>query len=101
MSTQSQPMSVESLPLIGRLRDAHAYPHDVRDVQVRETHISWVILTGDYAYKIKKPVRFDFLDFSTLERRKFFCGEELRLNRRYAPDVILANLRPSRAPIHL
>jgi aminoglycoside phosphotransferase family enzyme/predicted kinase len=49
-----------------------------------ETHISWVLLTGEYAYKIKKPVDFGFLDFSTLQRRRHFCQEELRLNRRFA-----------------
>lgn len=82
-------MPAESSSLIDRLRDASAYPHAVGEVQVRETHISWVVLTGEFAYKIKKPVRFDFLDFSTLERRHHFCSEELRLNRRYAPDLYL------------
>ncbi len=52
-----------------------------------ETHISWVILTGPYAYKIKKPVNLGFLDFSTLEKRHFYCREELRLNRRLAPRL--------------
>jgi uncharacterized protein len=52
-----------------------------------ETHISWVLLAGDYAYKIKKPVDFGFLDFSTLDRRRFFCDEELRLNRRFAESL--------------
>jgi uncharacterized protein len=56
--------------------------------EVMETHISWILL-ADYAYKIKKPVKFTFLDFSTLEKRKFFCGEEVRLNRRLAPDIYL------------
>ncbi len=54
-----------------------------------ETHISWVLLTGQYAYKIKKPVNFGFLDFSTLENRRFCCYEELRLNQRLAPDLYL------------
>lgn len=54
-----------------------------------ETHISWVMLAGDYAYKLKKPVNLGFLDFSTLEKRRFYCEEELRLNRRLAPDVYL------------
>jgi hypothetical protein len=56
---------------------------------VVETHISWVILTGDYAYKLKKPLDLGFLDFSTLERRRFCCEEELRLNRRLAPALYL------------
>jgi len=64
------------------LFDANAYPHAVGQIQLIETHISWVFLTGEYAYKIKKPVDLGFLDFSSRERRKFFCEEELRLNRR-------------------
>lgn len=54
-----------------------------------ETHISWVILAGSLAYKIKKPVRFSFLDFSSLEKRKFYCERELTLNRRLAPQMYL------------
>lgn len=54
-----------------------------------ETHISWVLLSEKAVYKIKKPVAFSFLDFSTVERRKYFCEEELRLNRRLAPDMYL------------
>ncbi len=56
---------------------------------ILETHISWVILAGAFAYKIKKPVRFTFLDFSTQEKRKFFCERELTLNRRLAPVMYL------------
>ena len=66
-----------------------AYPHPVSAIELLETHISWVILTGQYAYKIKKAVKFDFLDFSTLEKRHFCCEEELRLNRRFAPNLYL------------
>ena len=62
----------------------------MRQIEVLETHISWVILAGDYAYKIKKPVNLGFLDFSSLASRKHFCEEELRLNRRLAPDLYLA-----------
>jgi aminoglycoside phosphotransferase family enzyme/predicted kinase len=75
--------------LIAALRRPDAYPHAVGPVRVAETHISWVLLTGDFAYKIKKPVDFGFLDFSTLAQRRFCCGEELRLNRRLAPDLYL------------
>ncbi len=75
--------------LIDALRSAACYPHPIRDVGIVETHISWVILTGDYAYKVKKPVVFSFVDFSTLDRRRKFCEEEVRLNRRLAPDVYL------------
>ena len=54
-----------------------------------ETHVSWVFLTGRYAYKVKKPVKLPFVDFSTLARRRRFCREELRVNRRLAPDLYL------------
>jgi hypothetical protein len=70
------------------LHDA-TYPHPVNDIELIETHISWVILTGSVAYKIKKPVKLEFLDFSSLERRKHFCDDELRLNRRWAPELYL------------
>ena len=65
------------------------YDHPVTDIRLIETHISWVILTGEYAYKIKKPVDFGFLDFSTLIKRQRYCEHELRLNRRLAPDIYL------------
>lgn len=64
-----------------------AYTHPVGRLELLETHISWVVLTGDWAYKLKKPVNFGFLDYSSLERRRNFCHEEIRLNRRLAPDV--------------
>ena len=52
-----------------------------------ETHISWVFLTGSYAYKVKKPVQLGFIDYSTVERRAALCREELRLNSRHAPGL--------------
>lgn len=61
-------------------------------MDIIETHISWILL-NEFAYKIKKPVRFSFLDFSTLERRGHFCDEEVRLNRRLCPDVYLGVAR--------
>lgn len=60
------------------------------EAELIETHISWIFLSGGYAYKMKKPVNFGFLDFSSLAKRQFFCTEELRLNRRFAPDLYLA-----------
>ncbi|MEY3287840.1 MAG: hypothetical protein RLZZ419_82 [Pseudomonadota bacterium] len=78
-----------AIALIKALSDASAYAHKVTAFSLVETHISWVLLTGQYAYKIKKPVNFGFLDFSTLEKRRFFCHEEIRLNRRLAPDLYL------------
>lgn len=71
------------------LRDPGAFGHPVVNMTVRETHISWVVLTGPFAYKIKKPVNLDFIDASTLERRLHHCTEELRLNRRLAPDLYI------------
>ncbi|SFR83305.1 hypothetical protein SAMN05216203_3392 [Marinobacter daqiaonensis] len=75
--------------LIENLQDPALYDHPVKEFQILETHISQVILTGDYAYKIKKPLDFGFLDFSTLEKRLHFCQEELRLNRRLAEPLYL------------
>jgi aminoglycoside phosphotransferase family enzyme/predicted kinase len=66
-----------------------AYSHAVRQVQLVETHISWVFLTGEVAYKVKRPVHFPFVDLRSTERRAFFCAEELRLNRRFAPELYL------------
>jgi aminoglycoside phosphotransferase family enzyme/predicted kinase len=73
--------------LIKALLSDAAYPHPVDNIRLLNTHISWVILTGPYAYKIKKPLELEFLDYSTLARRKHFCEEELRLNGRWAPEL--------------
>ena len=73
--------------LIAALQDPTRFDHPVERFEVHETHISWVLLTGPFAYKIKKPVDFGFLDFSTLAARRHFCDEELRLNRRLAPQL--------------
>src|ERR1700761_2428432 len=69
--------------------DPRAYPHPVQAVQFVETHISWILLAGEFAYKIKRPVCFPFIDLRSLERRGYFCREELRLNRRFAPELYL------------
>lgn len=66
-----------------------AYPPGVRRVEARETHMSWVFLTEDRVYKMKKPVRYPHLDYSTLARRRASCEEELRVNRRFSPEVYL------------
>ncbi|MFC3283880.1 bifunctional aminoglycoside phosphotransferase/ATP-binding protein [Litchfieldella rifensis] len=77
--------------LIRALQDPGCYDHPVNGVEIRETHVSWIVLTGDYAYKIKKPLDFGrFLDASTLERRRRLCEQEVRLNRRLAPHLYLA-----------
>jgi aminoglycoside phosphotransferase family enzyme/predicted kinase len=75
--------------MIAQLMQADAYPHPCAPIRLVETHISWVLLTGEYAYKIKKPVDFGFLNFSTLASRAEFCHQELLLNRRLAPDLYL------------
>ncbi|MCQ8105587.1 AAA family ATPase [Methylomonas sp. SURF-2] len=75
--------------LIESLKNPACYPHPVDSVRLLETHISWVLLAGDFAYKIKKPVDFGFLNFTELTCRQRFCREELRLNRRLAPSIYL------------
>ncbi len=75
--------------LIHALSRPDAFGHPVDAVEVVQTHISVVFLAGDLVYKIKKPVDLGFLDFTTLERRQHSCHEEVRLNRRLAPDVYL------------
>ena len=79
----------EHPPLITAMLNPATYDHPVDKLQLIETHISWVILAGQYAYKLKKPVNLGFLDFSTLEKRRFYCAEELRLNHRLAPSIYL------------
>ena len=74
---------------VSHLSRPESYPENPAAVEVVQTHMSVVFLTGQHAWKLKKPVRHDFLDFSTLEARRADCEEELRLNRRLAPDVYL------------
>ncbi|HEY9620101.1 MAG TPA: AAA family ATPase [Crinalium sp.] len=77
-------------PLIQHMLQPEFYPHPVQEpIQLIQTHVSYVLLTGELAYKVKKPVNFGFLDFSTLEKRHHFCNEELRLNRRGAAELYL------------
>jgi len=76
-------------PLIAALLDSHRYPHAVDSVELVETHASWLLLAGEFAYKIKKAITLPFLDYGTLARREAFCRAELVLNRRLAPDLYL------------
>mgnify|MGYP003347951835 CR=1 FL=1 len=85
-------------PLIASLLRPEAYDHPVQELQLLQTHLSWILLTGSIAYKIKKPVDLGFVDFSSAERRRFFCQEELRLNQRLAPELYLG-LSPVHGPI--
>lgn len=75
--------------LIDALSRPAAYPHAPGTVEVRQTHISVLFFAGEFVYKLKKPVAPGFLDFTTLDKRLHFCREEVRLNRRLAPDVYL------------
>jgi len=75
--------------LIASLQNPSIFPHESDNWQLIETHISWVVLSGCFAYKIKKALDLGFLDFTTLESRKFYCEEELRLNSRLAPELYL------------
>jgi hypothetical protein len=89
-STRAAATGTEDLDrLIAALREPARYAHAVGRVELLQTHISCILLAGDYAYKIKKPVNLGFLDFSTLAARRHYCEEELRLNRRTAPGLYL------------
>ncbi|MBO0349515.1 AAA family ATPase [Phormidium pseudopriestleyi FRX01] len=84
-------MSQSRLPqAIAQMMQGDFYPHPVQEpVTLMQTHASFILLTGDYVYKVKKSVNFGFLDYSTLEKRHHFCDEELRLNRQIAPQMYL------------
>lgn len=83
-------MSHENLPpFLQALLDPARYDHQAPEVQLVQTHISFVLLAGDFVYKFKKPVNFGFLDFSGLDKRRFCCEQELQLNRRLCPDIYL------------
>lgn len=75
--------------LLTALQNPALYPHPVKRFETIETHLSWVLLTGDYAYKIKKPLNLGFQDFTTLEKRKHYCELEVALNKRLAPDIYI------------
>jgi hypothetical protein len=76
-------------PHIEALLSPEAYPHPVKSIELRQTHISYVLIAGDVVYKLKKPFDFGFLDYTTLEKRKRFCEEEVRLNRRLCEGTYL------------
>jgi uncharacterized protein len=75
-----------------------AYPEPTTDVSLIETHVSCIFLTDHFAYKVKKPVDFGFLDFTTLEKRRFYCEEEVRLNRRLCPEIYLGVVELCQTP---
>jgi aminoglycoside phosphotransferase family enzyme len=84
LNTQVEPTLSDKVAFLSR---AETYAHPVDTVTCRETHMSWVFLAGDKVYKLKKPVRFPYLDFSTCARREAMCRAEFSLNRRLAADV--------------
>ena len=83
-------------PLIQAMLDSAFYPHHPEEVELIQTHISYIFLAGELVYKVKKPVDFGFLDFTTLEKRRHFCQEEIRLNRRFSPEVYIKTVPISR-----
>jgi aminoglycoside phosphotransferase family enzyme len=78
--------------LVQALLDPEAYPNPPQRVELGQTQMSYVFLAGDYVYKIKKPVNLGYLDYTTLENRRFYCQKEVELNRRLCPDVYLGVL---------
>ena len=90
MGILQRPARHEHAALVRGLSRPEAYPEHGAQVTHLETHISHVFLAGDHAYKIKKPLELGFLDFSTLAKRRYYCEEELRINRRLAPELYLA-----------
>jgi aminoglycoside phosphotransferase family enzyme len=93
---QGQQATLTLAAKVAVLREPDTYPEPPTRVEALETHMSWVFLTDRYAYKIKKPVRYEFLDFSTLALRQQDCAEEVRLNRRLAADVYLGTVALAR-----
>ncbi len=83
-------ITMSELPtLVQALMDPETYPDTPREIELVQTHISYLFLTGEHVYKVKKAVDFGFVDFTTLEKRRFYCHQELSLNRRLCPDVYL------------
>lgn len=77
-------------PVIEALLNSRVYPHKPQKIEFVQTQMSFVFLAGEYVYKVKKPVNLGYLDYTTLDKRHFFCLQELELNRRLCPDVYLA-----------
>ena len=75
--------------MVEDLQKPNAYPESTTSVKLVQTHISWVFICDDFVYKVKKPVNFGFLDFSTLEKRKYYCHQEVELNSRLAKEIYL------------
>ena len=89
MSSAPEVRPAQLPPLVRAMLRPAFYPHRPARVRLVQTHISWVFIAGDRVYKVKKPVDFGFLDFSTLRRRAQACRREVELNRRLAPGLYL------------
>lgn len=89
MPTKAKDESLNQERLLPFLLNPHSYPHRPRSVRLVQTHASFVFIAPPLVYKVKKPVNFGFLDFSTLEKRRHFCEREVRLNRRLSPHTYL------------
>lgn len=88
-SNGEQTAGVDLAAKVRFLRRRSSYPHRPANVDTKETHTSWLFLANNLVYKLKKPLRYDFLDFSTVQARRCNCEEEVRLNRRFSPEVYL------------
>src|SRR5213076_2505125 len=75
--------------LIAFLESPASYPDEPAEVRAVQTHISWIFIASPFVFKVKKPVNLGFLDFSTLEKRHYFCQREIELNRRLCPEIYL------------
>ncbi len=82
-------MLKQTKELLSAMEKPETYDEPVKYIKLIQTHISWVFLTGNFVYKIKKPVDFGFLDFSTLEKRKKFCKKEVEINRLFSPEIYI------------
>lgn len=80
---------MEQPSIVNAMNRREFYPHNPNEVKMVQTHISWVFIAGELVYKVKKPVNYGFLDFSTLERRRFYCEQEVILNSRLSKDIYL------------
>ncbi len=81
--------NLDKINIVKALLKPEAYDEKVEKIELMQTHISFIFLTGKYVYKVKKPVNFGFLDFTTLEKRKFYCEEEVRVNRPLCGDMYI------------
>src|SRR5204863_1792853 len=75
--------------LMAFLESPESYPHRPTEVRAIQTHISWVFIASPFVFKVKKPLNLGFLDFSTLQKRRYYCRREIELNRRLCPEVYL------------